>query len=252
MISLKHITEEDLRRYYYLEGQISGKAKNINILNGINQDYVGARMNDFIIWNDEWNKSKFELYIKENLPNMEIKYIDIVKTHDEIVKKKEEEERTKKNVLKYLTHPPIDDRRKKILDKKKKAGEIVGYARVLDESVVDGVLNKYGISKYEYDQYKNLEFYNRMQSRQRKKEINIKSEINTICNDITKPASFVYGNREVDSPDSNLVSNTLSSDLRSQCLPPELQRSSSISESSIIPSPESLQLSPIHIITKTK
>ena len=90
MISLKNITEEELRRYYYLEGQISGKAKNINILNGIQQDYVGSCINNFITWNDDCNKSKFEVYIKENLPKMEnnIFYYKSIKKNFCVNKKK--------------------------------------------------------------------------------------------------------------------------------------------------------------------
>lgn len=90
MISLKQITEEELRRYYYLEGQISGKAKNINILNGIQLDYVGSCINNFISWNDDWNKSKLEIHIKENLPKMELEYEEKVKRaqFDEAVKQK--------------------------------------------------------------------------------------------------------------------------------------------------------------------
>ena len=78
MISLTHITEAELRQFYLLEGKISGRDKEINMFNGVQQEYVASRIHDFIIWNDPPNKSKFELYIKENLPKMEIKY-DIIK-----------------------------------------------------------------------------------------------------------------------------------------------------------------------------
>ena len=78
MISLKHITEAELRQFYLLEGKISGRDKERNMFNGVQQEYVASRIHDFIIWNDSSNKSKFELYIKENLPKMEIKY-DIIK-----------------------------------------------------------------------------------------------------------------------------------------------------------------------------
>ena len=74
MISLTHINEEELRRFYFLEGKISGRDKEINMFNGVQQEYVASRIHDFIIWNDPFNKSKFELYIKENLPKMEIIY----------------------------------------------------------------------------------------------------------------------------------------------------------------------------------
>lgn len=94
MISLTHITEAELRQFYLLEGKISGRDKEINMFNGVQQEYVASRIHDFIIWNDPPNKSKFELYIKENLPKMEIKY-DIIK-QEQIRKeqiRKEQEER---------------------------------------------------------------------------------------------------------------------------------------------------------------
>jgi hypothetical protein len=71
-----------------LEGKISGRDKEINMFNGVQQEYVASRMHDFIIWNDPPNKSKFELYIKENLPKMEIKY-DIIK--QEQIRKEQEQ-----------------------------------------------------------------------------------------------------------------------------------------------------------------
>jgi hypothetical protein len=73
MNSLRHITEEELRRYYYLEGQISGLPQKID------PNYVSSCINSFSTWNDEWNKTKFELYIKENIPKMEIEYKNILK-----------------------------------------------------------------------------------------------------------------------------------------------------------------------------
>jgi hypothetical protein len=71
-----------------LEGKISGRDKEINMFNGVQQEYVASRIHDFIIWNDPPNKSKFELYIKENLPKMEIKY-DIIK--QEQIRKEQEQ-----------------------------------------------------------------------------------------------------------------------------------------------------------------
>jgi hypothetical protein len=88
MISLTHITEAELRQFYLLEGKISGRDKEINMFNGVQQEYVASRIHDFIIWNDPPNKSKFELYIKENLPKMEIKY-DIIK--QEQIRKEQEQ-----------------------------------------------------------------------------------------------------------------------------------------------------------------
>jgi hypothetical protein len=89
MFSLKHISEEDLRRYYYLDGEISGKSQKINILNGVQQDYVGSCINNFITWNDECGKKKFELFVKENLPKLEVEYYKIgkKKQFDETIEK---------------------------------------------------------------------------------------------------------------------------------------------------------------------
>jgi hypothetical protein len=91
MNSLRHITEEQLRRYYYLEGQISGLPQKID------PNYVTSCINSFSIWNDDWNKSKFELYIKENLANMEIQY-------ENIVKQKLTNEQFKEKVIDILLH----------------------------------------------------------------------------------------------------------------------------------------------------
>ena len=65
MISLTHITEAELRQYYLLEGKISGRDKEYNMLNGVQQEYVASRIYDFIIWNDHCNKSK--LYAGERV-----------------------------------------------------------------------------------------------------------------------------------------------------------------------------------------
>lgn len=91
MNSLRHITEEDLRRYYYLEGQISGLPQKID------PNYVPSCINSFSTWNDEWNKSKFELYIKENIPKMEIEY-------ENILKQKLNNELFKEKVIDMLLH----------------------------------------------------------------------------------------------------------------------------------------------------
>lgn len=95
MFSLKHITEEELRRYYYLDGEISGKASKVNILNGVQQDYTGSCINNFISWNDECNKRKFELYVHETLPKLEVEY-------DKIVKKKLFDEKIEKYIIDEL------------------------------------------------------------------------------------------------------------------------------------------------------
>ena len=84
MNSLRHITEEELIRYYYLEGQISGLPQKID------PNYVPSCIHSFSTWNDDWNKSKFELYIKENLPKMEMQYENILnqKLTNELFKEK--------------------------------------------------------------------------------------------------------------------------------------------------------------------
>jgi len=117
MISLTHITEEELRRFYFLEGKISGRDKEINMLNGVQQEYVASRIHDFIIWNDPPNKSKFELYIKENLPKMEIKY-DIIKKEQEqeLIKKKQEND-MKKQIIHDLFCEPNENVRKIVLQR---------------------------------------------------------------------------------------------------------------------------------------
>ena len=105
MISLTHITEAELRQFYLLEGKISGRDKEYNMLNGVQQEYVASRIYDFIIWNDPCNKSKFELYIKENLPKMEIKYDTIKKEQEqeqEQIKKKQENDMKKKIIRDLL------------------------------------------------------------------------------------------------------------------------------------------------------
>jgi hypothetical protein len=91
MNSLRHITEEQLRRYYYLEGQISGLPQKID------PNYVASCINSFSTWNDDWNKSKFELSIKENLPKMEIEY-------ENILKQKLTNEQFKEKVIDMLLH----------------------------------------------------------------------------------------------------------------------------------------------------
>ena len=117
MISLTHITEAELRQFYLLEGKISGRDKEINMFNGVQQEYVASRINDFIIWNDPPNKSKFELYIKENLPKMETKY-DIIKQEQEqeIVKKKQEND-MKKQIIHDLFYEPNENVRKIVLQR---------------------------------------------------------------------------------------------------------------------------------------
>ena len=122
MISLTHITEAELRQYYLLEGKISGRDKEYNMLNGVQQEYVASRIYDFIIWNDHCNKSKFELYIKENLPKMEIKYDTIKKEQEqeqeqEQIKKKQENDMKKKIIRDLLRREPNKNVEKIVLQK---------------------------------------------------------------------------------------------------------------------------------------
>lgn len=74
MTNTIHITEEELRKYYLIQA----KKMNQEPFN-----YVGLRINEFNNWNDEWNKRKFELYIKENLQNMQQEYDDIIKREND-------------------------------------------------------------------------------------------------------------------------------------------------------------------------
>jgi hypothetical protein len=127
MFGLKHITDEELRRYYYLEGHISGNVKNVNMLNGIQQDYVGSKINDFITWHDDFGKPKFELYVKENLPKMEIEYEKIVKENQMREKERHEIELKKKQIIWKLAVMPFNPDTKKL------------------------VLNKFNISELEYE-----------------------------------------------------------------------------------------------------
>jgi len=117
MISLTHITEAELRQFYLLEGKISGRDKEYNMLNGVQQEYVASRIYDFIIWNDPCNKSKFELYIKENLPKMEIKYDTIKKEQEQEQIKKKQENDMKKNIIHDLFRQPNENVRKIVLQK---------------------------------------------------------------------------------------------------------------------------------------
>ena len=117
MISLTHITEAELRQFYLLEGKISGRDKEINMFNGVQQEYVASRIHDFIIWNDPPNKSKFELYIKENLPKMEIKYDTIKKEQEQEQIKKKQENDMKKKIIHDLFCEPNENVRKIVLQR---------------------------------------------------------------------------------------------------------------------------------------
>jgi hypothetical protein len=118
MFGLKHITDEELRRYYYLEGQLSGYVKNINILNGIQQDYVGSKINDFITWHDDCGKIKFQLYVKENLSKMETDYEKIVKEKQREEKEEKEEREQRELIIKHIRRKlPSHDTKIRILNK---------------------------------------------------------------------------------------------------------------------------------------
>ena len=152
MISLTHITEAELRQFYLLEGKISGRDKEYNMLNGVQQEYVASRIYDFIIWNDHCNKSKFELYIKENLPKMEIKYDTIKKEQEqeqEQIKKKQENDMKKKIIHDLFRQP--------------------------NKNVRKIVLQKFAISENDYYNEKN-KFDEFVQQKQREREIEIEIE----------------------------------------------------------------------------
>ena len=116
MIPLTHITEEELRRFYFLEGKISGRDKEINMLNGVQQNYVVSRMYDFNTW-DAYNQSMTKLYIKENLPKMEIKYDTIKKEQEQELIKKKQENDMKKQIIHDLFLEPNENVRKIVLQK---------------------------------------------------------------------------------------------------------------------------------------
>ena len=161
MISLTHITEAELRQYYLLEGKISGRDKEYNMLNGVQQEYVASRIYDFIIWNDHCNKSKFELYIKENLPKMEIKYDTIKKEQEqeqEQIKKKQENDMKKKIIRDLLRLREPNKNVKKI------------------------VLQKFAISEKDYNN--EIEFVRRQQQQKQRKIEGV--EANKICADFAR------------------------------------------------------------------
>jgi hypothetical protein len=164
MFGLKHITDEELRRYYYLEGQISGNVKNINILNGIHQDYVGSKINDFITWHDDCGKIKFQLYVKENLSKMETDYEKIVKEKQREEKEREERELKIKHIIGKLSNSPISH----------------------DTKI--HILNKFNISEIEYnkerDKIRNLSKIIKKIEKQKKIEKKKEIEYNKFIGDI--------------------------------------------------------------------
>jgi hypothetical protein len=170
MISLTHITEAELRQFYLLEGKISGRDKEYNMLNGVQQEYVASRIYDFIIWNDHCNKSKFELYIKENLPKMEIKY-DTIKKEQEQIKKKQEQEQEQEQIKKKQEN-----------DMKKKIIHDLLCLREPNKNVRKIVLQKFAIPEKDYDnEIKKIIF--EKQKKQRKIE---GVEANKICADFAR------------------------------------------------------------------
>ena len=167
MISLTHITEAELRQFYLLEGKISGRDKEYNMLNGVQQDYVASRIYDFIIWNDHCNKSKFELYIKENLPKMEIKY-DTIKKEQEQIKKKQEQEQEQEN------------------DMKKKIIHDLFCLREPNKNVKKIVLQKFAIPEKDYDNEIKFVRQQQRQQRQQKQRKIEDVEANKICADFAR------------------------------------------------------------------
>ena len=159
MISLTHITEAELRQYYLLEGKISGRDKEYNMLNGVQQEYVASRIYDFIIWNDHCNKSKFELYIKENLPKMEIKYDTIKKEQEQEQIKKKQENDMKKKIIRDLLR-----------------------LREPNKNVKKIVLQKFAISEKDYNN--EIEFVRRQQQQKQRKIEGV--EANKICADFAR------------------------------------------------------------------
>jgi hypothetical protein len=129
MNSLTHITEAEIARFYFLEGVISGNDKKVDYLNGVQQNYVVSRMYNFNTW-DAYNQSMTKLYIKENLPKMEIKYDtikqeqeqkqELVKKNQELVKKKQEQEQElvkRKKIIHELFREPNKNIRKRVLQR---------------------------------------------------------------------------------------------------------------------------------------
>ena len=155
MISLTHITEAELRQYYLLEGKISGRDKEYNMLNGVQQEYVASRIYDFIIWNDHCNKSKFELYIKENLPKMEIKY--------DTIKKEQEQEQEQEQIKKEQEQI----KKKQENDMKKKIIRDLLRLREPNKNVKKIVLQKFAISEKDYNN--EIEFVRRQQQQKQRK-----------------------------------------------------------------------------------
>jgi hypothetical protein len=143
-----------------LDGVISGRDKEINRLNGVQQNYVVSRMYDFNTW-DAYNQSMTKLYIKENLPKMEIKYDTIKKEQEQELIKKKQENDMKKQIIHDLFLEP-------------------------NENVRKIVLQRFYISEKDYynererERKRNLVF---VQQQQREKE---QQKANEICADIAK------------------------------------------------------------------
>ena len=161
MFCLKHITDEELRRYYYLEGHISGNVKNVNILNGIQQDYVGSKINDFITWSDDFGKHKFELYVKENIPKMELEYEKIVKEKQMREKERDEIELKKKQMIWKLV-----------------SSSSWGNTTPLEQI---HILNKFNISEVEYETERKKYLADKVNKRRNEES---KSRANKFYNDL--------------------------------------------------------------------
>jgi hypothetical protein len=162
MFCLKHITDEELRRYYYLEGHISKNVKNVNILNGIQQDYVGSKINDFITWSDDFGKHKFELYVKENIPKMELEYEKIVK--EKQMREKERDE--------------IELKKKQMIWKLVSSLKTTSYLEQIIH--IKHILKKFNISEVEYETERKKYLADKVYKRNEES----KSRVNKIYNDL--------------------------------------------------------------------
>lgn len=99
-----------------------------------------------ISWNDDWNKSKFELYIKENLPKMEEQYT-LLQIHQKEVLCKQEKEKMRENekkikIMELLTH---------MVSSKPSDVNIIQ-----DRGNYQTILEKYNIPIYEYEEFKKI------------------------------------------------------------------------------------------------
>jgi hypothetical protein len=167
MNSLTHITEAEIARFYFLEGVISGNDKKVDYLNGVQQNYVVSRMYNFNTW-DAYNQSMTKLYIKENLPKMEIKY-DTIKQEQ---KQKQEQEQELVKKKQELVKKKQEQEQELVVKRKKIIHELF---REPNENIRNRVLQRFSISEGDYKKEVRIQYF--------KKEI---KEANKICADIAK------------------------------------------------------------------